>query len=208
MSVLKFSDRSLEIASRWSEVHVKRIMRRLEEDHGHPVDRDFEYLYEDDLFQVSIQLVPRCLYNEKWVRCNVKHCDQTVWMPRVLMISEAYPDDVFFCLEVPNDLSLPHIYEAFEKQKVEKKLCACGRIPQENHLLTNEPKCNHCYIYGFVSGESCSICMEDDGKPWIKTSCGHCFHNICWDKIIPTEHGSRKCPLCRSHQQRGTIVQL
>ena len=207
MSTIHLSERTMEVVSRWSEVHVRKLSEYFHDEKKHGTEEYREYLYTDTHFTVSVQNVPRCMHKEELVRCPGGHCDSVVWIPRVMMQLNSSFKDLFFSLDVPNDLSIPLIYQKFQEHQGKKTMCACGRIPKKNFFSNEQPQCDECYIYGFVRGEDCSICMEDDGKPWVKTSCGHHFHESCWYNI-PSEDQVRKCPLCRSKQNYGTVVRL
>ena len=208
MPTITIPERQLHIASRWTEVHVRKMMNYLYlTDRIHESFRN-EFEYECEFFTVLIQVVPRCKYNEEWIPCVNERCESTTWMPRVLMYMDPYIDDVFFSLDMPNELSIPLLYEKFNQQKGERNVCCCGRMSRYDHFIASDQgKCNNCYIYGMVRGEACSICFEDDGKPWIKTSCNHYFHDSCWSRV-EQHHDIRKCPLCRSQQDRNTIEKI
>lgn len=207
MSILYFSERDIEVAIRWTEVYARNMLDEVNRKDGHPIHYNLEYSYEKQ-FTILVQFAPRCLHQGNWVRCSDLSCQTTVWMTRVLVYLYPYEEDVFFSLNVPDYQSLALIRPLFENIKGEHTMCICGRMGKQNHLLDSEKgKCNNCYIYGFVRGEICSICLTDDGKPWLKTSCGHYFHDMCWNHIEDHNH-LRKCPMCRSVQDRSTIIKL
>lgn len=51
------------------------------------------------------------------------------------------------------------------------------------------------------NSETCAVCTEDfadtSHMPWSKTSCGHYFHAVCYDRM-KTSSQHLKCPLCRT----------
>jgi hypothetical protein len=207
-TLLTIPDREIDIASRWTEIHVKKLIRFMDITDKYHKCFMKEFVYENSYFTVLIQIVPRCIRNEEWIPCINEDCESTTWMPRVLMYLDPYMEDVFFTLDIPNELSIPLIYEKFEEHRGEKQMCICGRIGRTDYFHDEDNgKCNNCYIYGMKRGVDCSICLADDGKPWIKTSCDHYFHDMCW-KRIEDSNGVKKCPLCRSNQNRGTIIKI
>jgi len=207
MTTLHFSERDIEVAIRWSEVYAKECLAEVSRSDGHPIRYDLEYDFENQ-FTILIQLVPRCQHNGEWVRCNDMSCMSTTWMTRVLVYLEPYETDVFFSLTIPDESALKLLRPKFEALRGDHTMCICGRMGRQDHLLESERgKCNNCYIYGFVRGEICSICLLDDGKPWMKTACGHYFHDLCWSKVEHRDY-IRKCPMCRTHNDRSSITKL
>ena len=208
MSVITLTERDIEVAIRWTEVHVKKLMDHLTTYDEHSVDHTREYLYNGKL-TIEVYCDSRCVKNEELIKCPEADCPSTVWVPCVMAYMMPYKDDIILRTEVANELHLSSIRTLFEQHIGDKRMCACGRLGKMDHQLESERgKCNNCYIYGFVRGEDCSICKEDDGKPWIKTSCGHCFHDMCWSGIPKTDQHTRKCPLCRSIQDHNSIIKL
>jgi hypothetical protein len=208
---LTFSERDIERSIRWTEVHTKKLLSHMHKYSQDALDEYLEYEYEHDHFSISIQFARRCLRRDRWIRCthHSDECNTMKWVPRIMMYISSHQDDILFTLDIHNESELPEIRIKFEEQRaIEHQLCACGRLGKTDHLVESEHgKCNTCYIYGFVRGDMCPICMEDDGKPWVKTSCGHYFHDMCWYNIeyaSPYSH-TRKCPMCRCEQNSETI---
>ena len=71
-------------------------------------------------------------------------------------------------------------------------VCHCGEKADEATL-----KCRRCFIQSYTrtedEGGNCSICLENDGV-WIKTKCGHIFHQQC---LIKAKAVNPVCPMCR-----------
>ena len=40
--------------------------------------------------------------------------------------------------------------------------------------------------------ETCSICLDEDGRDWVKTPCNHVFHRACIKKWL-----HKRCPNCQ-----------
>ncbi len=53
------------------------------------------------------------------------------------------------------------------------------------------------------NAETCALCTEDfvdtPHIPWLKTSCGHHFHAVCFDRMQSSSSTGVKCPLCRAN---------
>lgn len=193
MATITLSARDIEVALRWTEVHAFKL---------------FDYLYEDALLNTTTEYVYEHDYISVLIYVMKKYDNDVDTRIRVCVYVPPYRHDKLFStiLLYPHQISslrslfLPHIGV--------KSICACGRLGKPHLLASEHATCDNCYIYGFHRGEECSICKEDDGKPWIKTSCGHYFHDMCWYGIIDDNDKMRKCPLCRSEQTRHTITKL
>ena len=128
---------------------------------------------------------------------------------RIIVFLSPYERDKFFSLILDQSDQISSLRNLFrEKLTGDILLCKCGRLGKFRSYHPESYECDNCYVYGFIRGEECSICKEDDGKPWIKTSCEHHFHDACWYKINQVEPGVRKCPLCRLEQCKDTITKL
>jgi hypothetical protein len=68
-------------------------------------------------------------------------------------------------------------------------MCEC-----EEYLSELDGYCADCYPYVITQEDNCCVCYENEGI-WIKLSCDHILHKICWKKTIGT-----KCPLCRKQE--------
>ena len=73
-------------------------------------------------------------------------------------------------------------------------ICLCGTKTEDER-----DKCRRCFIYSYTrteeEGGDCSICLENDGL-WIKTKCGHTFHQHCLKKATDIK---KQCPMCRAN---------
>ena len=74
-------------------------------------------------------------------------------------------------------------------------ICQCGDKAEEE----GRGKCRRCFIHSYTrteeEGGDCSICLENDGV-WIKTKCGHIFHQHCLQKAKAV---ASLCPICRAN---------
>lgn len=190
---INLSEREIEIALRWSEVHCQRLLSHLQEDNK--LDELSNYLYEAQNIAVVIHTLKEDrLDNDKRIK--------------ILVYFPPYKHDKFFSFILSTSYQINMLRGSFVALIGRHGLCPCGRLGK-NHILASENgKCDNCYIYGFIRGEECAICKEDDGKPWLKTSCGHYFHDSCWYGIQENEMQIRKCPMCRSEQKNQTITRL
>ena len=206
MMMKQLTSREIQVASRWTEVNVRKMINLMDQD-PHSIDAELEYVFEDTI-TIVIQFMKQCLYHNDWVMCR-EPCRMNIrYKPQVICYLGQYANDSFFTITVEDESELPKIIKAFEVFAEPFMLCACERLGR-NHLIPSEKgKCNNCYVYGFERGEDCSICMLDDGKPWIETSCHHLFHETCWRKVYHDRNGVRKCPLCRSEQEEDSIKRL
>ena len=202
----QLSEREVEVAIRWTEVQAKKLLAYVEEE-PHSVDTEMEYTYEHTI-TVLVHLVKQCHYGNTWVNC-VDQCRHHIrYVPNITVYLGHYTSDLFFSAQIESERELYTIREKFQMFKQPFMLCSCERLGRDHLLETAKGKCNNCYIYGFVRGEDCSICMMDDGKPWVQTSCNHQFHDLCWEKIQPNVNGTKKCPLCRTEQTYRTVKRL
>ena len=184
---MELSLRNLEIMIRWSEVKVKRIKETIFERQTYEFD-----VKGDVVVQIRIS-------NE-----HTHHPELMVYLGR-----GEYPDDILLQLYMDDDLSLSVIRRMFTDKLQNIRVCPCGRLGRDHELVSENGKCNNCYIYGFIRGADCAICMMDDGKPWMQTSCGHFFHDVCWNRIIYELNSTiRKCPMCRTRQSTDDITFL
>lgn len=208
MSVITLSDRDIEVAIRWSEVHVKKMVQHISTHTRHSIDKELEYIHSGPI-QIMVYMEPRCLQYETLSKCPYESCESVRFVPCLMAYIVPYKDDVLCKMDFPNEMYVPLIRTELEKHKGEKKMCMCGRMGKMDHLIESERgKCNNCYIYGMVRGDTCSICLLDDGKPWIKTNCGHFFHDMCWSGVHEEYMDTKKCPMCRSIQTRQTIQKI
>jgi hypothetical protein len=200
--------RLITILSRWTEVKLKLLLEHKKEYQSY-MDHTMFYTYENHL-TVTLSFISCCANEQgEFSRCNHTKCDKEEFIPRCKVFVSGYKDDVLFSMYIWKEEQLPSLMQAFACYNNPSLFCVCGRLARHTHLVESERgKCNNCYVYGFVRGEECSICMLDDGKPWIKTSCGHHFHDLCWSKIEVSRYGIVKCPLCRSDQDEDTIERL
>jgi len=211
------SARTVEVLMRWTEVHVKKLRSHKKEiDMVHKdtkqllLDSERYYVYVDNTITVDI-CYRLCCKNEhnEWINCFHPSCESNEWIVRCKVYVSDYKDDVLFSKYICDDNDLSLLLQSFEKCTRSTTFCVCGRLARHDHLQSEKQgTCTNCYTYGFVRGEECSICMVDDGKPWLKTSCNHYFHDICWSKIDVSMYGIVKCPLCRSNQDDDTLVRL
>lgn len=198
MSTLVLEERDIEVALRWSEVCCFKMFAYLNEHDCYSIDSEKEYRYENKKILVSIHLVKGCVYPD----------GRILRYPRIRFYLSEYEDDYLMSFVLHNEECVALLRSKFSVHIGPKSLCVCGRMGR-NHLLTSESgKCNNCYIYGMIRGEECAICKEDDGKPWIKTSCEHYFHDMCWYRIHSDYYHDRRCPMCRSIQNDSTITKI
>jgi hypothetical protein len=208
MSTITLSEREIEILIRWSEVHVKKLAHHISKNTRHSIDTTREYIYRGTI-TIMIYMEARCIQSETLSRCPYESCESLVYVPCIMAYILPYKDDILFQFELPNETYLPLLRMELEKHVGEKKMCVCGRLGKMDHVIESERgKCNNCYIYGMVRGDNCSICLSDDGKPWIKTSCGHYFHDMCWYGVREEAIDVKKCPMCRSIQTYQTITKI
>jgi len=190
------SERDLEICIRWSEVHTNKIIKNF----NYFNSSNDEYFYEHEnkyLYEYDLDIIKINIYNKYKNRLQ----------PEIKVIINEYEDDIIVRFEV---ISLSDIREIFKEYLSKIRLCSCKRLSRMDHQIEElKGKCNNCYIYGYVKGEMCSICMLDDHKPWLETKCKHQFHDLCWYKM--KEHSlyeSVKCPLCRTENYDDDIHKL
>ena len=188
-----YSERDVEVALRWCEVHSERLLGHLQED-GRLYEL-YDYLYEAENIAVHIHTLKE----------NRLDPDRRI---KIVVYLPPYKHDKFFSLILSTTYQISILRGYFMPIIGTKGLCHCGRLGKTHLLESDNGKCDNCYIYGFKRGEECAICKEDDGKPWLKTSCGHYFHDSCWYGIEENEMQVRKCPLCRSEQKKHTLTQL
>lgn len=210
------SERTLGVLKRWSEIHIKKLLYRKKVDtmlHKNPfqcsMDTNRTYKY-NDCVTVEIYYILCCKNdNEEWIECFQPFCLKNQWIVCCKVSISNYKDDVLFTMYITDESQVQLVHDEFDKYKDPSRFCMCGRLARHDHVhAIKNGTCNNCYIYGFVRGEECSICMLDDGKPWIKTSCNHYFHDLCWSNIEISRYGIIKCPLCRSDQDENTIERL
>lgn len=198
--MLSITNRQIEISKRWTEVHIMKMFDKL---YYRPetVDLSDEYVYECS-YTIVLKFIKVCDPNH-----NLCECVQYI-TPQFMMYLPGYSDDIISCITLYKRGHNIKVLESIQEHN-QILICPCGRLGRNSYLAEEDHgKCYNCYIYGFKRGEICSICHEDDGKPWIKTSCGHHFHELCWHRIIP-QFGIKKCPLCRTEQQeRDSIERL
>jgi len=199
MMTKQLTAREIQITSRWTEVNVKKLIKHMD-DNPHSIDYSLHYVYEDTI-SIVIEFVKQCRFDDQWVMCNDSCRVNIRYIPQVKCYLGLYENDSFFNITFEGEDELPKITRAFEIFKTPFMLCACERLGRDHLDPAEKGKCNNCYIWGMVRGEDCSICMMDDGKPWIETSCKHYFHELCWGRIFKDRHGARKCPLCRTEQE-------
>jgi Zinc finger, C3HC4 type (RING finger) len=191
MSII-FSERDIEVALRWSEVHAKKLFNHLYEDIA--LAPEYRYYYEN---KIAVKITT--------LKNDYRDEDTRV---KVSCFLYPYESDSFFSIVLHHTSQIISLRELFIPHIGIKQICPCGRLGKTHLLESENGKCNNCYIYGFVRGEECSICKEDDGKPWLQTSCNHYFHDVCWYNISIYRNYVRKCPLCRSEQSSDTITKL
>lgn len=188
-------ERELEVAIRWTEVHVKKLLS-YPHLHAELCENRFFELHNTYYIQVTFEF--HCMNRDgimSW--CYHSECDRGMWVPVMNVYAELYRDDLILSIPFVMDNlkairdSLTFLYTHPPER------CACGRLGKTHQLASENGKCNNCYIYGYVRGENCAICLADDGKPWVRTSCQHYFHEYCWFNMAK-HHGTRRCPLCRS----------
>jgi hypothetical protein len=189
----ELSAREVEVALRWSEVNCDKLMEHIREDPE--LNEKSNYLFESDQIAVYIHTLKEHKHD----------VDRRI---KLIAYYPPYKHDKYFSVIIQHIYQLQTLRSHFEPLIGKKGLCPCGRLGRFHLLEIENGKCNNCYIYGMVRGEECSICKEDDGKPWLKTSCGHHFHDTCWYKISENEYEERKCPLCRSVQTNKDIKKL
>jgi len=190
---IQFTDREIEIAIRWCEVNASKL---------------FSHLYENNLLhpETTYEFNSRISIT---IHTMKKQDIDTDLRIRIIVFLSPYEHDKFFSLIINRSYEISSLRNLFlETLTGDILLCKCGRLGKFRSYHPESYECDNCYIYGFIRGEECSICKEDDGKPWIKTSCGHHFHDACWYKINQVEQGVRKCPLCRSEQCKYSITKL
>ena len=196
--------RELEVAIRWSEVHIKRLFdyqaRNIALDAFQEVFFELKNTY---FFQVNFEY--HCV-NLQGVYTYCPHstydrsCVRGIWVPVLNVYMELYKDDLVLTIPFLND-SIKKIREGLTfLYEHPPPRCICGRLGKTHEIESENGKCNYCYIYGYVRGENCAICLADDGKPWVKTSCNHYFHKLCWTNLNRVIE-EPKCPLCRSEQE-------
>ena len=99
----------------------------------------------------------------------------------------------------PIDGDLKVLYESLDSLKgTIYKLCVCGQ------LTCIDGRCRTCYLYSYIRGEPCAICLEDDYS-WIKLGCGHVIHSHCYGSLqasLDSVDYYRPCPLCRTQIDR------
>lgn len=98
-----------------------------------------------------------------------------------------------------NDPSLKKMVKQIKKDfPSSMTICQCGEMGIEATL-----KCRRCYIQSYTrteeEGGNCSICLENDGV-WIKTKCGHIFHQHC---LVKAKAVNPVCPMCRGDIDYG-----
>jgi hypothetical protein len=197
--MLAITPRQQQINMRWTEINIRKMFDRLIHQ-PELVDTSDEIVYEGP-FTIVLKYIKTCKENE-----SLCECVQRI-VPQFRAYFPPYPDDMLmsFTLESPR-----HWLEVkqYLEQLTSILVCSCGRLGRNTFDDESEHgKCNNCYIYGFKRGEICSICHEDDGKPWVQTSCNHFFHDMCWSRTLPI-HGTKKCPMCRTEQDRHSITKL
>jgi len=193
--MISLTQRQIEVACRWTEVHLKKMFLKLEQQPDR-IDYLEDEVYEENSYTIALRWVKSCRESDRGCEC-VKYV-----YPQFMMYYPPYRyRDIMECFTVFHAHEIKFTRDCLEKHKT-LTICPCGRLGKDDHDsddAKSNGKCNNCYIYGFERGEECSICKEDDGKPWIKTSCGHFFHELCWSHVIPIHH-IKKCPLCRTEQ--------
>ena len=206
MSTLILPERVIEVGIRWTEVHARKLLDIIGTLNGHLLPIDLNYVYSHHV-TIHIDFKPKCIYNDSLVPCKDASCPSTRWFV-VITVTLHYDDDILFGLTIEKEEDLKKIRPVFEEWKKEIPVCICGRLGKKQIIESENGKCNNCYTYGFIRGEICSICHMDDGKPWLKTECGHYFHDMCWFHITEINTGIRKCPLCRNIQPNHTLTKL
>lgn len=191
--MIELSQRTIEVAIRWSEIHCMKLFDYIHEDHR--LDELTCYVFEKDDLMVDIHTMKENRFD-------------TDYRVRVIAYIAPYKHDKLFSVIFTNRHQLHTLRGHFTPHIGTKPTCHCGRLSQHHVLESENGKCNNCYIYGMIRGEECAICKEDDGKPWVKTSCGHYFHDSCWYHIEENIDDIRKCPLCRSEQTKRTIEKI
>ncbi len=190
---IQFTDREIQIATRWTEVHALKLFSHLNE--NPLLDPNTQYEFHS---RVSV-IIHTMKENERDREGRI----------RIIVFLAPYQHDKFFSCILSNATHILSLHNTFKDALYGPiQLCMCGRLGITRFFREEEATCDNCYIYGFVRGEECSICKDDDGKPWLKTSCDHHFHDMCWYRIRESEPGVRKCPLCRSEQYKDSITKL
>jgi len=195
--------REQEIAIRWSEVHVKKLMEYQNRRFDMELYNDIHYTLENT-YSIQIRFEFHCMNSdEMYAFCPHSAydpgCIRGKYIPVLNVYMELYKDDLVLSIPFleetvkPIRESLTHLY-TYPPPK-----CGCGRLGKTHELESENGKCNNCYIYGFVRGDNCAICMSDDGKPWVKTTCDHYFHQYCWSRM--NRMGETRCPMCRKNQE-------
>jgi len=67
----------------------------------------------------------------------------------------------------------------------------------EQAFAEEDGYCVRCYAHRTSQTEDCPICLDDAEAVWVKTKCGHVFHQKCWNRV-EMKIGKRSCPLCRT----------
>lgn len=94
------------------------------------------------------------------------------------------------------DNKVEEYYDVKIKQLVRTYTMCCEC--EDRFTWSSSKHCKDCYPFVMKHTEECSICMDNEHeKIWIKTRCGHVFHETCFDKL---KDGKCKvpCPLCRT----------
>lgn len=192
---IQFTDREIEVATRWTIVHSNKLLSHLREN---PLLNP-ETIYE---YHSRIGIL---------IHTMKERSRDTDLRIRIIVFLEPYQHDKFFSYIIKDTEDTSYLHNLFDtKLKCDIRFCVCGRLGKNQYIRKENVvyECDNCYIYGFVRGEECPICKEDDGKPWLKTSCEHHFHDMCWYRIHEVAPGVRKCPLCRSEQYKDTLTKL
>eukprot|EP00574_Skeletonema_japonicum_P008126 CAMPEP_0201733020 /NCGR_PEP_ID=MMETSP0593-20130828/30427_1 /ASSEMBLY_ACC=CAM_ASM_000672 /TAXON_ID=267983 /ORGANISM="Skeletonema japonicum, Strain CCMP2506" /LENGTH=72 /DNA_ID=CAMNT_0048226097 /DNA_START=28 /DNA_END=246 /DNA_ORIENTATION=+ len=55
--------------------------------------------------------------------------------------------------------------------------------------------------------QDCPICLEKISNPWgVCSPCGHPLHRNCWDQLVDSGRGGRRCPVCKSDLMPPNVI--
>jgi hypothetical protein len=93
--------------------------------------------------------------------------------------------------------------EQFDELVKKYRVCLdCDRYCWKEHNF-----CKKCYPFAMTQTDDCCCCLDNSMGTWYKLPCGHVLHRRCFNKI-PSEHGARKCPLCRTEHDEDEYDKL
>ena len=203
MTTINFTKRMKDVISRQLTFDFARLMTNVQEqfdsneiNNNDEKNESINSYNEDIKIRISLDIEPHdgdC-DNYPFELDEDDDCGCSNVRNITFKINIKYKDNFVFCFPMKENCledMLNKIKNDFPNYIL---ICQCGSKAEEDY----QNKCRQCFINSYIrteeEGGDCPICFENDGV-WIKTKCGHIFHQHCFKKVKET---NSMCPICRA----------